>query len=106
MRIAKRERKEMYFNQVEFGQRLKKQRLAVGMTQEEFAKKLGLTSKQHISRMERGVGTCSIDLLIEIMDLLHVSSDYLLRGTDSDKESTRDSLLAIIAQLAKKAQEF
>ena len=80
--------------------------MAAGMTQEEFAKKLGLTSKQHISRMERGVGKCSIDLLIEIMDLLHVSSDYLLLGTDSDKEGTRDSLLAVIAELVKIAQSI
>ena len=76
------------------------------MTQEELAKRLGSTSKQHISRMERGVETCSIDLLIEMMELLHVSSDYLLLGADHNNEHIRDGLLAVIAQLATITQRL
>ena len=38
----------------------------------------GLASKQHVSRMENGERSCSIDLLIELSCILHVSTDYLL----------------------------
>ena len=102
----RRERKEMYFNQVEFGQRLKKQRLAAGMTQEELAKRIGSTTKQHISRVERGVETCSIDLLVEIISTLHVSADSLLMETETDMEDPRSALLTIISQLAEIAQRI
>lgn len=37
-----------------------------GITQEELAVRLGLASKQHVSRMENGERSCSIDLLIEL----------------------------------------
>ena len=56
--------------------------------------------------MERGVETCSIDLLIEMMELLHVSSDYLLLGADHNNEHIRDGLLAVIAQLATITQRL
>ena len=96
----------MYFDQVEFGQRLKKQRMVAGMTQEELAKRIGSTTKQHISRVERGVETCSIDLLVEIISTLHVSADSLLMETETDMEDPRSALLTIISQLAEIAQRI
>ena len=55
----------MYFNQVEFGRRLQELRKMNRITQEELAVKVGV-DKLHISRMERGVAACSIDLLLEL----------------------------------------
>ena len=89
----------MYFDQKEFGKRLQTQRKAREMTQEELALALGLASKQHISRMERGVEDCSIDLLVEISCVLRVSTDYLLMGKEPNREITRNELHSVILQL-------
>lgn len=77
----------MYFDPKEFGRRLQQMRKVRGMTQLELSERLGLASKQHISRMERGEKTCSIDLLIELSCVLNVSTDYLLMGKEPAKEN-------------------
>ena len=63
---AVRKEKRMYFDAKEFGKRLHDVRTSRGITQEELAVRLGLASKQHVSRMENGERSCSIDLLIEL----------------------------------------
>lgn len=60
---AVRKEKRMYFDAKEFGKRLHDVRTSRGITQEELAVRLGLASKQHVSRMENGERSCSIDLL-------------------------------------------
>ena len=93
-----RKGQDMYFNQVEFGKRLQEFRKLQKMTQEELAELVGV-EKQHISRIERGVAACSIDLLPTLSVTLQVSTDYLLIGKSIDKELTRTQLLSVISQL-------
>ena len=88
----------MYFDQTEFGKRLHDIRVLRGLTQEALAEKVSV-EKQHISRMERGVNACSIDLLVELSCVLGVSTDYLLTGKDSQKERIKNILMDIIAKL-------
>lgn len=95
---ALRKGQNMYFNQVEFGQRLQECRKLQKMTQEQLASLVGV-EKQHISRIERGVTACSIDLLPALSVTLKVSTDYLLMGKSIDKELTRTLLLSVISQL-------
>ena len=95
----RRKGKEMYFDLTEFGKRLHDIRVLRGLTQEELANKLGDINKQHISRMERGVNACSIDLLIELSCVLGVSTDYLLTGKDSQREKIKNILMDIIGKL-------
>ena len=68
------------------------------LTQEELAALVGV-EKQHISRIERGIAACSIDLLPVLSVSLQVSTDYLLMGKSIDKELTRTQLLSVISQL-------
>ena len=96
----------MYFNQVEFGKRLQECRKSRGITQETLAELLGFASKQHVSRMERGVESCSLDVLVELSGLLHVSTDYLLMGTNPDKEITKTQLVSVIARLTEIADQL
>ena len=100
---ALRKGQNMYFNQVEFGQRLQECRKLQKLTQEELAALIGV-EKQHISRIERGVAACSIDLLPALSVTLQVSTDYLLMGKSIDKELTRTQLLSVISQLTLIAQ--
>ena len=102
---SRRKGQDMYFNQVEFGQRMQEARKLAGMTQEELADVLGI-DKNHVSRLERGAKACSIDILVEISEALRVSTDYLLTGRSIDLDDTRNQVLSVISQLTKLAQNL
>ena len=95
----------MYFNQVEFGRRVAELRKMNCMTQEDLAEKLGV-DKLHISRMERGVVACSIDLLLEMSAALKVSTDYLLTGQYPDNNIIKIQLQSAISLLSHIAQSL
>ncbi len=95
----------MYFRPVEFGKRLQELRKLNGLTQEELAVRVGV-EKLHISRMERGVAACSIDLLLDLSSALSVSTDYLLTGKNPDKEIIKTQVLSVISQLSIIAQSI
>jgi len=97
--------KDMYFNQVEFGQRLKKARKAMDFTQEELAEILGV-ERLHITRMERGVVACSIDLLLDLSCHLQVSTDYLLKGVSAGMKNPKEQLLEVIQELSLVAERL
>ena len=90
---------EMYFNQVEFGQRIKEQRTKMGLTQEELAFRLNI-GHEHMNKIERGKRGCSIDIILELSEVLGVSTDYLLTGKKADDESIRDSVENIMDELS------
>jgi len=64
---------------VAIGNRIRISREKSGLTQEELAEKLDL-STQFISTIERGVAGASLETVINLCDTLHVSSEWLLRG--------------------------
>lgn len=68
---------------VDFGDRLRNLRVRDGITQEYLAKKLGVT-KSTVSAYETGTKFPSHKVLINIIKIFNVSSDYLL-GIESNK---------------------
>lgn len=56
--------------------------------------------------MENGERSCSIDLLIELSCILHVSTDYLLMGSEPSKEEVKNDLLSIISELSTIAKKI
>lgn len=66
---------------VEIGLRIKQSRKCTGLTQEQLAEEIEV-STQYISDLERGVVGTSIPTLIKICECLSVSSDFLLRGIE------------------------
>lgn len=62
---------------MDFGARIRQLRLEIGMSQVEFAKKLGL-SKQILSLYEAGKRSPKIAQVKEFAEILKVSVDYLL----------------------------
>ena len=62
---------------VDFGNKLKTQRLSKNMTQAQLAQNLGLT-KSVISAYETGLRLPSYDILIRIARIFNVSTDFLL----------------------------
>jgi transcriptional regulator with XRE-family HTH domain len=62
---------------VNFGDKLRKLRTEAGMTQSDLAKRLNIT-KYVVSYYELQERTPSPDVLIQLADIFHVSTDYLL----------------------------
>lgn len=61
----------------DFGIRLKELRLQAGMTQKQLAEQLGVT-KSVVSFNELRERTPSLEILIKLASVFHVSCDFLL----------------------------
>jgi transcriptional regulator with XRE-family HTH domain len=61
------------------GRRITQLRKEQGMTQEELAQKLDVTS-QAVSKWENDVSCPDISILPQLADILHTTTDYLLSG--------------------------
>jgi transcriptional regulator with XRE-family HTH domain len=68
--------------ETQVARRVRAQRTALKLTQEELAVELGVTH-QHVSRIEGGHAVPSLDLLIRLSRRLGVSTDYLLTGRET-----------------------
>lgn len=68
---------------VNFGDKLKTLRTEAGMTQTELAKRLSIT-KSVVSYYELQERTPSPSVLVQLADIFHVTTDYLL-GIDHKK---------------------
>ena len=90
----------MYFDQSAFGKRLKEKRNERKMSQAEIAEKLNISSN-HYGHIEQGIKGCSIDLLLELSDILQVSTDYLLLGQSSVREAEIKKLKSIVADMTE-----
>lgn len=64
-----------------FGSRVLEQRKKLGLSQSELGAKVGLTHKA-ISTIENGKRGTSLENLVELAYVFHVSADYLLGITD------------------------
>lgn len=69
----------------EIGIRIQNRRKQLGLTQEQFSEKMNV-SIQMVSNLERGNKAIRIDNLINLSQILHISTDYILTG----KETTDD----------------
>ena len=69
-----------------FGENVRKYRIAMGLSQEDFAEKLNV-SRQAISRWENGTALPDAQNILQISKLFHVTTDYLL---NDDYESDTD----------------
>ena len=86
-------------------QRINELRTAFGWSQVELAKKLSV-AKQTVSNWENDNIQPSIEMLVRLSGIFHVSTDYLL-GLDSSPRLNVDGLPAeVVAHLAQLAEDF
>lgn len=71
------------------GNRIKKQRLVKGTTQEHFAEHMDV-SVGYISQMERGITKISLERLASISEYLDCDMGFLLEGTNSKDKNYLD----------------
>jgi len=73
----------------QIGLRIRKQRELLGLTREQFAEKLDVTSK-FCSDIELGVKGMSITTLVKISNELKITTDYILLGTQAENRDYED----------------
>ena len=82
-----------------FGARVQLYRVRGKMTQKELEEKLGCTS-QHISAIERGVKTPTLETFVALCNVLQVQPNLLLRdvvdGWEESWEADIDRILAVV----------
>lgn len=67
------------------GKRIKQQRNALGLTQQDIYDKLNI-SQNHYSRIENGHIGMSFEILVQLSEILNISIDYILTGKLRDSE--------------------
>lgn len=96
------------------GERIRKQRKVLKITQQELATALGMTP-QHVSSIEKGKRVPSMGFLVKAAEELGVGIDYLVAGKEgvvagiipaikADKgldADTKKALIAIVKQMYK-----
>ena len=87
------------FTLKEFGNRISMLRKLQNLTQDELAERIHV-SKDHISRIERGIRACSLESLIDLAQELHTCTDYLLTGTGPANDFAKEQLLSAIEVLS------
>jgi transcriptional regulator with XRE-family HTH domain len=66
-----------------FGEKVRKLRKKKGLSQVELADKVGMNAN-HLSRLERGVGLPSTEILKRLGQTLEATVDYLLSDDDTE----------------------
>lgn len=91
------------------GKRIKERRIALGMTQEELAKKMGYSTRQAISKVEKGDDNITSDRVKKFADALDVSVSYIM-GWDEEQinaiEEERKDVIDYIVEQDEKLNEI
>ena len=97
-RLLAGKRGNMYYDIKESGKRIKELRKKAGITQEELANKLNISTVA-ISNMERGVNGVSLDMMGILAEVLNSSVDYIAFGKKTlvlDMDLPEEKLVAIM----------
>ena len=95
----------MYFDPIAFGKRVVLLRKAHGLTQEELAEELNI-SYEHMSKIERGCRTCSMELFAQIAFFFKADMNFLVTGHKLEGANPKNQMVEIIAQLTDLAEEI
>lgn len=95
-----------YFDKKAVGERIREVRKNKNMTQSELSEKLEYTNERQLQRIESGETGCSVDKLMEISQILHISTDYLIFGSEhNENRDEEDNLLEILLSGRTKEQK-
>ena len=95
----------MNYNPVETGKRIKQARQEMGLSQDAYSEKLHI-SRTHLAKVEVGLKSASIDLLIAISELSHISIDYLLKGSLPNHTKVKEDIHALVHSLTMLEREL
>lgn len=95
----------MNYNPIETGKRIKKYREESGLSQEAFSERLNI-SRNHLARIEVGLRSASIELLIAISEVSGLTLDYLAMGKEPDNARVKAEILALAEALIQIEKEL
>lgn len=90
---------------IDFGKNLAKLRKARQLTQLELADLLDIQQRL-VGRWEQGQGKPQFDYIIKLADVLEVSLDQLLRGTDGPQQASFDIKNKKLKELCKQVDQL
>ncbi len=64
-----------------FGEKLRFLRQQAGLTQRQLAERLGYTDHSHIALVEQNKRNPTVELILKVSDMFHVTADQLIRDT-------------------------
>ena len=98
--FTKRRNFTMNFNKDNYGSRIRSLRKNRGLTQEQLAEKLNI-STPYIAKIENGKQTGPVELAVQFSEFFQVSLDYLLVGKESFAVEQKDRLRVAINLLSQ-----
>ncbi len=92
----------MNYDTLEIGKRIRELRRKKGLTQEQLAEQLNI-STVHLAKVETGKRGCSLDILIDIAAFFDASLDYLALGKARGNELCEqlNSVILVLETLRK-----
>ena len=84
---------------VDMGKRIRKQRQLIGLTQQELAERIGV-STSFVGHVERGTRKASLETLVALSNALGVGVDYLLAGSLQSSPVIREILSTLQEHLS------
>lgn len=93
-------------NRKVLGKRLREERVRLGLTQEQTAEYIGV-STAYVGMVERGERAVTLERLIQFAECLHVTIDYLLQDSlpVSDTQKT-EQLMALWSRATETEQSI
>ena len=73
-----------YYDKKNVGERIKILRKRKHLTQSELSNYLDYTNERQLQRIESGETACSVDKLMEVAQILEMSTDFLLFGIEEE----------------------
>ena len=95
----------MNYDPVNVGMRIKNMREKMGLSQEEYSEQLNI-SRNHHPRIEVGLRSASIEILIAISELSNTTIDYLVMGKEPDNKKVKANIRTVVSSLIKIEQEL
>lgn len=93
-------------NNKEIGERIRALRTEQGISQNELADKVGLTSKTTICKIENGERCLTLKNLKPFADALGVNINYIMNGTESEEIASTNDLDAFGERIKKRRKEL
>lgn len=101
---SKKSERVTYDRQV-VGLRLKKNRKQMGLTRGYVAEQIGIVEKYYAD-IERGACGMSIETMLALAQLYHISLDEFIYGEEKHPESETESLEARMKELSPQEKEY
>ena len=81
-----------------FGERIRKMRIELGMTQEELATRMGYTSKSTITKIEQGIRDVPQNKIAKFAEALGTTPAVIMGWVDEETDQKNDTRVSIAFQ--------